>query len=1065
MKKQLLIICTLLQGLISYAQEETLTTANGYYTAKCGVTSLRVNAWGGGGGGGRATTAGQTTGGGGGGAFAKTTITVSAGDMIPYQVGQGGSGGDSNNSIKDGGDTSFNAPTFFLSAEGGKGVPNNSVLGGIGGSAVGPGKWSGGSGGKGTGTGGKQASGGGGGSAKSTGLGADGGDGKEGGFWDYGGTGGKGGDGGDGGNGGDGAGSHGEGDAGKGYGGGGGGGKRAAIGGFGFPSQNGGKGANGVIKITYTLPTGTPQPIQAAASLDSNPGTSIGCNESQVTLTATGGNIGNGVSTLWYEGTTCPYFQYINEFMTDSPGTYSGTASTTLNNGNRLFTATNGDPWINMTNVLGSPVDVSSYKYITVRYRVEKSPNYPDPNSFEIYFKKGTLDLDEPRKVSNQIITDGLWHIINIDMSDNNAWKNDSDGDIKGWRFDYATILGTEIEIDYLVLGNIPILENINQTDAAITLIPTALSTTYGTIRISDQEGACNGGIPTTTCTQTTISRIDKTYNVASGNWSTATNWYPGNVLPNLNNCVNIQSGKDIVVDVVDAQAGRLNVENGGKIKISADKALYVDIGITNNDPSGNNFVVESNGNLIQLSNVVNTGNITVERNVKDMNNASNKMDYVYWSSPVFGQQTKGAGGFSPGTPNNYFFTYRESNDRFYETGDPTFVLGKGYAVRAETGINSETNQLFTNPYAKDYKFKGVPNNGEISIPITRSANTGATVHGYNLIGNPYPSNIDFDVLYEANKTIIYNQAWFWTNTSFTADQQGQGYSGNNYRVYNATGGQIPAVNGIIKVGQGFIVQSQGSEGSTSTFNFKNNHLGTPMRVANPGTFYQKNTSAKNRFWLKLISPNGVDNTQLIGYIDGATDGFEMGYDAEAFGMSSNLFYSILEDKQLLIQGKSAQFSADDHINLGANFFRNSSYTIELEQPEGIFANGQIIYLKDKLTGTITDLSQGSYTFEANKGVTNGRFEIIYKPETVLVTDNRVKDGVVVYRDSDHFVIKSPKTIMTVEVFDISGKLITVLKANNTQARLNAAFFTKGMYLLRIKTGDGEIINKKIIKQ
>ncbi|MCZ2396147.1 MAG: T9SS type A sorting domain-containing protein [Chitinophagales bacterium] len=43
--------------------------------------------------------------------------------------------------------------------------------------------------------------------------------------------------------------------------------------------------------------------------------------------------------------------------------------------------------------------------------------------------------------------------------------------------------------------------------------------------------------------------------------------------------------------------------------------------------------------------------------------------------------------------------------------------------------------------------------------------------------------------------------------------------------------------------------------------------------------------------------------------------------------------------------------------------------------------------------------------------------------------------------------------------------MITVLKANNNQAVLNASFFTKGMYVLRIKTTDGEITNKKVVKQ
>ncbi|MCZ2085129.1 MAG: T9SS type A sorting domain-containing protein [Flavobacteriales bacterium] len=500
-------------------------------------------------------------------------------------------------------------------------------------------------------------------------------------------------------------------------------------------------------------------------------------------------------------------------------------------------------------------------------------------------------------------------------------------------------------------------------------------------------------------------------------------------------------------------EACECEVNPGKSLVIDSGKVVKLRGNLINNGA----FTMKSGGNLLQLeADAQNTGNITVERHVSAMNNISTKMDYVYWSSPVLGQQTKGAGGFSPGTPNNMFFTYRESNDRFYETGDPTFIPGKGYAVRAESGL--------PDGYSKDYKFTGVPNNGDYKIAITRSPDTGPTVHGYNLIGNPYPSNINFDQLFANNSSLINNTAWFWKNNSFTPNQQGQGYTGNNYMVYNGTGGNATGVTGIVKVGQGFLIQKKNL--LSDSLIFKNSYgTNKDLRVTTNGTFYQRNNENKNRFWLKLISPNDVDNTQLIGYIDGATDAFEMDYDAEAFGLSSNLFYSLLEDKQLLIQGKANQFTNEDRISLGANFFQNSNYTIELEEREGIFANGQSIYLKDKLTGTITNLSQGSYTFEANKGETNARFEIIYKPETVLVTDSKVKDAVVVYRDSDYFVVKAPKIIATVEVYDLSGKMITVLKANSNLAILSAAFFTKGMYVLRIKTIDGEITSKKIVKQ
>src|SRR5690606_30438938 len=97
--------------------------------------------------------------------------------------------------------------------------------------------------------------------------------------------------------------------------------------------------------------------------------------------------------------------------------------------------------------------------------------------------------------------------------------------------------------------------------------------------------------------------------------------------------------------------------------------------------------------------------------------------------------------------------------------------------------------------------FTGTPNNGNIVMPAYAGSYTSA--------GNPYPSNIDADLLLDANSGI--SSLYFWTNTNPVVDGE---YSGNNYAVYTYAGGvgtigpegnesEVP--NGIISVGQGFI--------------------------------------------------------------------------------------------------------------------------------------------------------------------------------------------------------------------------------------------------------------------
>ena len=578
-------------------------------------------------------------------------------------------------------------------------------------------------------------------------------------------------------------------------------------------------------------------------------------------------------------------------------------------------------------------------------------------------------------------------------------------------------------------------------------------------------------GLCSNTLNTVDIKFNNKKFSDANGNWDIAANWFPAGI-PDATRCVRVPDFKISTVNILGALAKSVTVDSGGKLTISPNQALTITDGIINNAGAAN-FVVQSDANLIQInpSNSINVGSITAERSVTDMDNLLDgpgaQMDYVYWSSPVTGQNLQ---LFSPGTPANRIFEYKESTDFFVQTYDGVFLPGKGYAIRAEVSAMFPAQ---TAGYNKTYAFVGKPNNGDLSVPIKRSVNSNGNVHGYNLIGNPYPSNINFDELYAANATKIYKTAWLWNNTFYQKYQNGPAYNGNNYAIYNGTGGNSAPVivggttapNGIIKVGQGFIVQSRGAENSTSTLEFKNNYGGTKdLRVSTAGTFYQKNSESKNRFWLTLESPDHVLNSLLIGYIPGATDGFEIDCDAEAFDNYSDLLYSVIPGKKLLIQGKSAYFTNEDKVTLGANFFQNASYTIAIDNAEGIFEGSQNIYLKDKQEGIITNLSQGSYTFTAAKGDNATRFEIIYKPETILATGGSAKDQIIVYRDGTDFVIKSPKALANVEVYDNSGKLMVILKPKDTTAILDASAIPNGGYVLKIKTKDGDIVSRKIVR-
>lgn len=481
----------------------------------------------------------------------------------------------------------------------------------------------------------------------------------------------------------------------------------------------------------------------------------------------------------------------------------------------------------------------------------------------------------------------------------------------------------------------------------------------------------------------------------------------------------------------------------------------------------GGKLLFKNNATLLQDATAINNGKITMEREVSDMNNISTHMDYVYWSSPVNDQIIKGASGFSPNTPSNGFQQYNENTDKFTTTADLTFARAKGYSVRAESGVipGSTDGETYANGYKKDYTFTGTPHNGSFTSQ-NLSKSTGVD-KGYNLIGNPYPSVIDFDLLYALNNNSvnIYSSAFFWTNNTFTPTQMGSAYKGNNYAIYNGTGGNPAtystvntsygtAVDGKVKIGQAFIVQAK----VAGTINFDNS-----IRLAGTGRFYQKKT-AKNRFWLTMTSPAEMVNTILIGYIPGASDAYEKDFDGELFAVGSDSFYSILGAKKLGIQGKGEAFSADDVVPIGNVFVADGNYTIKLITAEGIFDGGQNIYLKDKLLNKYINLStDSSYTFSATKGTDAARFEIVYKDGTILGNNEAEKSDFIVYKDRETIVIKSSKALGKVEVYDAGGRLVRQLSTKDKKLTIDVVGLPTSIYIIKAENA-GDIKTKKIIK-
>lgn len=579
---------------------------------------------------------------------------------------------------------------------------------------------------------------------------------------------------------------------------------------------------------------------------------------------------------------------------------------------------------------------------------------------------------------------------------------------------------------------------------------------------ISAQQTVSNGCATSATIAIHNQNKVWDT--TASTNWG-VTNWQPTTDVPAIDKCVLIKKPVNILTGG-DFEAKNVKVVTGGTLTINKDASLKIQDYIRNETGSAANVVVESDGSLVQFNegNTINTGSITAKR---VLNLSSGRQQFNYLISPLEGQSLK---TIYPGM--GYVLYHNEANNFFYNSSG-AYIKGRALALQ-------EPNLTAVPATTVTAVFTGYPTNGAFSYGLVNTNVTNTVSRGFNLVGNPYPSNIDLITLYSINGGAsgkLSPTFSFWDNRANNQiKQMGDGYGQQAYAQFIATAppsegtgvlatGDTTALEGTnkptryVKMGQGFMVQSKVA---SLPLQFNNT-----IRTTEKGTvsFFGKGAQSTktpiDRYWLNMITPGNQATQIAVVYFEGGNNSF--GID-DAFSLGgSDAVYSIVGTEKVSINGKNS-FVTTDVVPLGTTHFVAGNYTFALQDKEGVFASGQPIYLKDKQTGVITNLSEGQYIFTANAGESTGRFEIVYQSETVLATDDGVKKEIQVYRDGSDFVVKaSTKKITELQMYDASGKLIKQLQPDSKEISIDLGFLNNGVYFLKIIQGDLVSV-KKIIK-
>ncbi|QQL49133.1 beta strand repeat-containing protein [Mucilaginibacter ginkgonis] len=445
------------------------------------------------------------------------------------------------------------------------------------------------------------------------------------------------------------------------------------------------------------------------------------------------------------------------------------------------------------------------------------------------------------------------------------------------------------------------------------------------------------------------------------------------------------------------------------------------------------------------------TGNVTMQRYL------ASGYGYKYFSSPV---QAATVASFSSvvdlnaSFPNFYNYTEANANTGFgtYTTTTNPLTPFVGYAV----DFGSATA-------AKTVAITGVVNDGALSQTIY---NTNQTyTQGFNLVGNPYPSPIEWSATSGWTKTNIDDALYYFDSASPSGANQ---YDGT-YSTYIGGVSSDGIATNLIASMQGFFVHvSDGAYPVTGTLGVTN-----AVRVNNLTAYFHKSNSFKsNSITRSLVrvtaaySGDAKSADPVVVYTDfGATPTFNKALDAvKLMNTNDNVpnFYVQRAGTLRLAINALSKMDTGTIVPLSLRLPKDGNVDFTLATAENL-PGGVNPYLYDARIGRHIALKSGSkYSIKLAAGTYDNRFFITYNDKDENIAPDA--DNFYVYRKDGHvfanirYVDNQPGDVSLV---GITGNIISRQKINGNGIYDLGSPKVIGVYVISFMSG-GKMHAKKI---
>ena len=349
-------------------------------------------------------------------------------------------------------------------------------------------------------------------------------------------------------------------------------------------------------------------------------------------------------------------------------------------------------------------------------------------------------------------------------------------------------------------------------------------------------------------------------------------------------------------------------------------------------------------------------------------------------------------------------------------------------------------------------------NTGVQTMDLTR---TGASKAGYNLVGNPYPSYLNWDDV-STGSSNLESTMWYRTrnagNTAYVFDTyNANGSVGTNNNGIRVTA-QIPPV-------QAFWVRvASGTLGSLALDNTMRSHEGAVLnRLKSPEMF----NSTLQKLYLQVSNGTNSDEA-IVAFNPNAQNGFDP-YDSEKMSNGNALvpeIYTFAGIEPVVINSLY-DVTSNQELALGFTTGETNIFTIQATEISNFDPDTKII-LRDKQLNVEKELTtMNNYSFNSTPVTTSTRFSIAFKSNTIITGVNTNSgsgsESIYIYRNQDNQITVNRVDAIgegTVTVCNALGQKLVSMPTTGAVTLIDKKLLP-GVYMVIVDV-EGKSTNKKI---